>query len=142
EAGVSFSVWRTSGVGILMDRTSIHDILGQPDGIEETREWYAVTESKGMTKATIDYIGTDTAHAVSLEFAQESLTMDELASTAERAFPDAQLMHRDELVAMYLARQAGAEKPVYILVIAENPQKERGPQIVTMTEEANQYYKQ
>jgi len=126
----------------LMDRQSIHDILGQPDGVEETREWYAITGSEGMKKTTIDYIGTETAHAVSLEFAPASLTMDELAKTAERAFPDAQLLHRDELVAMYLARQAGADKPVYILVIAENPEKERGPQIVTMTEEANQYYKQ
>lgn len=139
---IPLSTWNSAGVGILTERAAVLDALGTPDGKEGTLEWYDITGNEGLSRVSLDFLDTGKVQAVSLSFAPDSVDLDTLCSIVMKAFPGTQEVHRDDRITIFLGRSTENEEPVYFLAMADEPDGDRGPELISMTESANRYYQE
>ena len=139
---IPLSAWNSAGISILMEQNAVTDVLGAPDGKEDTLVWYDIAGSEGISRVSIDYLDTGKVQAVSLAFAPGSIDLDTLCSIVRSTFPGTQDVHRDERIAIFLGRSTENDEPVYFLAMADDPASGKGAELITMTEFANIHYKE
>ncbi|HBG13911.1 MAG TPA: hypothetical protein DDW96_01085 [Synergistaceae bacterium] len=137
---VTLQEWNSGNVGILMTRQEVLSAIGSPDGSEGTTEWYDISGDEGLSRVTLDYLGGERVQAVHLAFRTGSVDLETLSSIVRSAFPGIPEVHSDDRMAIFLGRSNDTGEPVYFLALAEDPQKGRGPELISMTESANSHY--
>ena len=136
------SIWNSAGISILTERNAVISALGTPDGTENTLEWYDISGNGGLSRVSLDFLDTGKVQAVSLAFAPGSIDLDTLCSIVMKAFPGTQEVIREDHIAIFLGKSTENDEPVYFLAMADDPGSGKGPELISMTEYANCYYRQ
>jgi len=139
-AEVGIADWNSAGVSLFMERSEIMTLLGSPDGNEGTMDWYEISGDLGLERVSLEYLDTGKIQAMALSFRPGSIDLDTLGSIVQHAFPGIPEVHRDDHMAVFLGRSTDTDEPVYFLASAENPDKGKGPELITMSEKANLFF--
>jgi len=140
SAEIGISDWNSAGISLFMEKTEVVTLLGSPDGNEGTMEWYDISNNEGLERVSLEYLDTDMVQAMALSFRPGSIDLDTLGSIVQGAFPGIPEVHRDELMVIFLGRSTDTDEPVYFLAMADAPDKDKGPELITMSEKANRFF--